>query len=62
MRNVASPIVSTKVETEPQGEAIVKRVWDFGGSESRAVIVRIGVQDLPWPEKALTSERSFITR
>ncbi len=41
MRNVVSPIVSAKMETEPQGEATDKRVWDLGESESRAVIVRI---------------------
>ena len=36
-RNVVSPIVSVETETEPQGEAIGKRVWDLGGSECRAV-------------------------
>jgi len=46
MRNAVSPIVSTKVGTDPQGKAIDKRVWDLGGSESRAVMVRIGVETL----------------
>lgn len=55
MRNVVSPIISMKMETEPQGEAMVfepvkttgKRVWDLGKSECCAVMVQIGVQNLP---------------
>jgi len=41
MRNVVSPIVSMRMETEPQGEAIGKRVWDLGKSECRLVMRRI---------------------
>jgi hypothetical protein len=60
--NVVSPIVSVETETEPQGEAIGKRVWDLGGSECRAVTVRIGVQNLPRPQRVQTSEWSLFTR
>lgn len=37
-------------------------VEEFGGSEGRAVIERIGVRTLPYPERGLTSDRSRITR
>lgn len=55
------PVCLRKVaETEPQGEAMGRRVWDLGGSESRAVTVRIGA--IARPEREQTSEWSFVTR
>ena len=41
MRNLVSPIVSMRMETEPQGEAIGERVRDLRGSECRPVMGRI---------------------
>jgi RNA-directed DNA polymerase len=61
MRNVASPY-SSLWESEPQGEPMGIRVRDFGGSECRAVMVRIGVRNLPRPERVRTSDWSFFTR
>ena len=60
MRNVASPSVSVRAETEPQGEATDRRAWDLGEGECRAAIVRIRANARP--EREQTSERSFVTR
>jgi hypothetical protein len=44
-----------RMESTPQGKPMDKRAADVGKSECRAVMVRIGVQNLPRPEKVLTS-------
>ena len=63
VRNVVSPIVSTgRWEVAREGVAVDEGVRDAGGSEGRAVIARIGVCELPHPERELTSGRSWITR
>ena len=46
MRNVVSPMFSLR-ESKPQGEPIVQRVKDAGGSEGDTVMVSIRVQNLP---------------
>ena len=61
MRNAVSPY-SSPWESEPQGKPTGMRVWDFGKSECCAVMVQIGVRDLPRPERVQTSEWSFFTR
>jgi hypothetical protein len=59
VRNVVSPIVSTgRWKVARKGVPVDKGVRDAGGSESRAVIARIGVCALPYPERELTSGRS----
>ncbi len=61
--NVVSPIVSIgKWKDTREGVPVDEGVWDAGGSESWAVIARIGVRTLPYPERGLTSGRSWITR
>jgi hypothetical protein len=63
VRNVVSPIVSTwKWQVTRKGVSVDEGVRDAGGSECRAVMVRIGVCALPRPERELTSGRSWITR
>ena len=63
VRNVVSPIVSTRRwKVTRKSGPVDEGVWDAGGSEGRAVIVRIGVCELPHPERGLTSGRSWITR
>jgi hypothetical protein len=43
------------VAGEPRGKLLGKRVRERGASEWRTVIVRIGVQIMPQPERVLTS-------
>ena len=63
VRNVVSPIVSTRRwKVTRKGAPVDEGVRDAGGSEGRAVITRIGVRTLPCPERGLTSGRSWITR
>ncbi len=63
VRNVVSPIVSTRRwKVTRKGGPVDEGVWDAGGSEGRAVMARIGVRTLPRPERGLTSGRSWITR
>ena len=63
MRNVISPIVSTRRwKVTRKGVPVDEGVWDAGGSEGRAVMVRIGVRTLPCPERGLTSGRAWTTR
>jgi hypothetical protein len=45
-----------------EGAPVDEGVRNAGGSEGRAVMVRIGVRTLPRPERGLTSGRSWITR
>ncbi len=61
--NVVSPIVSTRRwKVAREGALVDEGVWDAGGSEGRAVIVRIGVRTLPCFERGPTSGWSWITR
>ena len=53
---------SCNKESTPQGMPMDKRAGDVGKSESRAVMVRIGVQNLPQPEKVLTSHTGVESR
>ncbi len=63
MRNVVSPIVSTRRwKVTRKGGPVGEGVWDAGGSEGRTVMDRIGVCELPCPERGLTSARSWVTR
>jgi hypothetical protein len=63
VRNVVSPVVSTgRWKVARKGVPVDKGVKDAGRSKSRAVIARIGVCELPCPERGLTSGRSWITR
>ncbi len=63
VRNVVSPIVSIRRwKVARKGVPVDEGVRDAGGSEGRAVMVRIGVCELPCPERELTSGRSWITR
>ena len=63
VRNVVSPIVSTRRwQVVRKGVPVDEGVRDAGGSEGRAVMVRIGVCALPCPERGLTSGRSWITK
>ena len=63
VRNVVSPIVSIgRWQVAREGVLVDEGVRDAGGSEGRAVIARIGVFELPHPERELTSGRSWITR
>ncbi len=63
VRNVVSPIVSTRRwKVTRKGGPVDEGVWDAGGSEGRAVMARIGVRTLPRPERGLTSGGSWITR
>ena len=63
VRNVVSPIVSTgRWQVAHEGVPVDEGVRDAGGSEGWAVIVQIGVWDLPCSERRLTSGRSWITR
>ena len=63
VRNVVSPIVSTRRwKVTRKGGPVDEGVWDAGGSEGRAVMARIGVRTLPHPERGLTSGGSWITR
>ena len=50
-----------KVST-PQGEETAQRVWEWIKSEWRSVMGRIGIQDLPRPERVLTYPRYFIAK
>jgi hypothetical protein len=49
------------MESDPQGELIGKWVKDVGESESRSVMERIRVQDLPGHEREQTSDGCWIT-
>ena len=50
VRNVVSPIVSTRRwKVAREGVPVDEGVWDAGGSEGRAVMVRIRVLTLPRP-------------
>ena len=63
VRNVVSPIVSIRRwKVAREGVPVNEGVRDAGGSEGRAVMVRIGVCELPCSERRLTSGRSWITR
>jgi hypothetical protein len=63
VRNVVSPIVSIRGwKVAGKGVPVDEGVRDAGGSEGRAVIARIGVGELPRPEREQTSGRSWITR
>jgi hypothetical protein len=60
---VVSPIVATRRwEVTREDAPVGERVRDAGGSEGRSVMGRIGVCELPYPERGLTSGRSWITR
>ena len=57
--NVVSPIVSTRTWKAVRKDVPMDEgVRDGGQSEGRTVMARIGVLDLPCPEKGLTSARS----
>ena len=45
-----------------EGSLVDEGVWEVGGSEGRSVADRIGVQALPYPERGLTSDWSWIAR
>ena len=61
--NVVSPIVSARTRrVVREGVPADEGVGDAGASEGRSVIDRIGVRNLPCPERGLTSGRSWITR
>ena len=55
-------IVSTEVETDPQGQAIDKQAEEVEKSECRLVMRRIGVQNLPRLERVQTSDWWQITK
>ena len=60
---MVSPIVSTgRWQVAREGVPVDEGVRDAGGSESRVVMVRIGVCAMPCPERGLTFGRSWITR
>ena len=63
VRNVVSPIVSIgRWQVAREGVLVDEGVRDAGGSKGWAVIVQIGVCELPCSERRLTSGRSWITR
>ena len=61
--NVVSPIVPTGMwKVTCKGSPGDEGVWEVGVSECRSVIDWIGVRTLPYPERGLTSDGSWITR
>jgi hypothetical protein len=63
VRNVVSPIVSIRGwKVARKGVPVDEGVRDAGGSEGRVVMARIGVCELPRPEREQISGRSWITR
>ena len=65
MRNMVSPYSRPSGQSEPQGTPMGMRVWDAGKSECRAVIVRIGVEeisDIIPPEREQTSGWFLLAR
>ena len=65
MRNMVSPYSRPSGQSEPQGTPMGMRVWDAGKSECRAVIVRIGVEeisDITPPKREQTSGWFLLAR
>lgn len=61
MWNVVSPYLCLRA-SESQETLLEMRVEEVGKSEGQPVMDRIGVQTLPQPERAQTSDRSQIAR
>ena len=65
MWNMVSPYSRPSGQSEPQGTPMGVRVWEAGKSERRAVIARIGIEeisDIIPPEREQTSGWSLFAR